>query len=720
MLLQLILVVGCCAGLAAATSGSTRSPVEQVVQLLTDLKSKLELDEKSEQQVYDKFACWCEKTTARKAAAITEAQEELRILGQTMLTLKGKIATIVSEIEQLAQAIKASEEALAEALAVREKQNTEYQAATAEMKLALVALQQAITVLKSATAGSSFLQQGTHAISAVQRVVELLPTSAVLSPKQESFLSEFVSMTGGSTYAPQSITVQGILENMYQNFARDTQDATQEEATRNRDYELFKEEKEALLKTLNEEKTTKEGLKAEAETLLADTTQNYDDTEGQKKADIDFFDQTKAACEAKHEEWVTRSDLRSQEIEGVAKAIEILSSDEARELFNTAIKEGKETHADESYDTGSITSLLQLSGGNTVSIPAYKMLRESARKAHSLRLASLAVRVQATKVGHFDEVVKAIDEMIKTLQAEDAADIAKRDQCKEEYQKINSTIADLSWSIEKNQAAIDKLERLIADLSEERIQTIEDIKAVEQEMKQLTLERKAENEAFLQAKSEDQAVIKLLAEARTVLTEYYTKHSIELGPIQGDVKGLAFNQQGPFFNISADQAPEADFSDKGSRKHETKDIVSIMTMLIEDVADEIKNAMKAEENAQLEYEHMMALASKLKEELEEKVLNLETMIAQREEEKDTETSHMITNQKDLKDEHDYKASIKNDCDWIIGAFTERAKKRVAEMDGLVGAKEYLAGAQASLLATNNAKGLDDSALSNVEFLGIAQ
>lgn len=717
MLLQLILA-GCCAVLAAATRENTRSPVEKVVQLLTDLKSKLELDEKSEQQVYDKYACWCEKTTARKAAAITEAQEELRSLGQTMLTLKGKIATLVSEIEQLAQAIKASEEALAEALAVREKQNAEYQAATAEMKLALVALQQAITVLKGAS-GGSFLQQGTHAISAVQRVVELLPTSAILTAKQESLLSEFVSMTGGSKYAPQSLSVQGILENMYQNFARDTQDATQEEATRNRDYELFKEEKEAQLKTLKEEKATKEGEKAEAETLLADTTQNYDDTEAQKKADIEFFDQTKAACEAKHEEWVTRSDLRSQEIEGVAKAIEILSSDEARELFNTAIKEGKETKADDSYDTGSITSLLQLSGGNAVSMPAYKMLRESARKAHSLRLASLAVRVQATKVGHFDEVVKAIDEMIKTLQAEDAADIAKRDQCKEEYQKINSTIAELSWAIEKNQAAIDKLQRLIEDLTSEKIQTIADIGAVEEEMRQLTAERKAENEAFLQAKSEDQAVIKLLAQARTVLTEYYTKHSIELGPIQGDVKGLAFDQQGPVFNISADQAPEADFSDSGSHKHETKDIVSIMTMLIEDVAHEIKNAMKAEEGAQLEYEKIMALALKLKEELEDKVVNLETMIAERQEEKDTEEHRMLANQESIKDEKNYKASIKNDCDWIIRAFSERAKKRAAEMDGLVGAKEYLAGAQASLLATSKARGLDDSALSNVQFLGIS-
>jgi hypothetical protein len=49
---------------------------------LTELKSQLEMDEKVEQQIYDKFACWCEKTTARKAKAIEDAQASLRRLGQ--------------------------------------------------------------------------------------------------------------------------------------------------------------------------------------------------------------------------------------------------------------------------------------------------------------------------------------------------------------------------------------------------------------------------------------------------------------------------------------------------------------------------------------------------------------------------------------------------------------------------------------------------------------
>mmetsp|Transcript_68774 Transcript_68774/g.120443 ORF Transcript_68774/g.120443 Transcript_68774/m.120443 type:complete len:121 (+) Transcript_68774:95-457(+) len=48
-------------------------------------------------------------------------------------------------------------------------------------------------------------------------------------------------------------------------------------------------------------------------------------------------------------------------------------------------------------------------------------------------------------------------------------------------------------------------------------------------------------------------------------------------------------------------------------------------------------------------------------------------------------------------EEKYHSEIKPDCDWIIGAFDKRAEARAAEMTGLTQAKEYLAGAQSSLL-----------------------
>merc|ERR1712194_931428 len=202
---------------------------------------------------------------------------------------------------------------------------------------------------------------------------------------------------------------------------------------------------------------------------LADTQQIYDDTAEQKAADIAFFDVTKSGCLSKHEAWTTRSELRDEEIAG--------------------IKEGKETGASNSYDTGRDVSFIQVFDMNNQAAPAskaYSALKKQATASHSLRLAALAVKVRTAKVGHFDKVVESITTMIQTLKEEDLADIEKRDQCKEEYLKIESTIKNVTWLIEKNDAKIAKLTKLIELRQKQKAETIENIQDVDDLMAQLT------------------------------------------------------------------------------------------------------------------------------------------------------------------------------------------------------------------------------------------
>mmetsp|Transcript_125658 Transcript_125658/g.305240 ORF Transcript_125658/g.305240 Transcript_125658/m.305240 type:complete len:729 (-) Transcript_125658:68-2254(-) len=713
------------APLATASRFQAGSPVEKVVNLLKDLKAKIEADGKTEQQGYDKYACWCEKTTKRKADAISAAQDDLRELGQGMLGLKGEIATLASEIAELSENIKANKAAQAEATSIRQKENTAYMAETTEMKEVLNALERAILVLQEGTKPSAFLQQGSAARAALQAVVNALPVSAAVKPEQVSMLSELVG--GSAKYAPQSWTVQGILGDMYDTFSADLESATDTEATRNKNYEALIHNKTQQLNAMKTEKAEKEGSKAQAEGLLADKTQSYDDTEAQKQADIAFFDETKSACESKHNEWGTRSELRAEELDGIKKALEILTADDARALFSSAIKAGKETYVDNSYDAGvSIATLLQVSDDASEGAPAthaYAALKTSATATHSLRLAALAIRVREAKVGHFDGVIASIDSMMSTLREEDAADIAKRDQCKSEYQKIASKVADLEWKIRNNEAKIVKIEDMIQQRDAEKTQTIADIQAVEDQMEAMTAQRTSENQDFLSAKREDQAAIQLLDQAKAVLSRYYTQNEIEMGPIQGSVKGLALQQQQPDFEVSQFEAPDATFAGKGSRKGQAKNIVSVLTMLIEDLTDEIRNGMKDEQAAQLQYESAMRVAQQLKADLEAKKLSLEEAIARLTTEKGEEESLKTANEGEHQDEVDYKARITPDCDWILGAFQHRAEHRATEMAGLVKAKEFLAGyqpGQAALLDRSHAAPFDDGALASLKFLGLRQ
>merc|ERR1719281_2369744 len=106
--------------------GSQGSPVSRVIELIQDLKAKIESDGKKEQAAYDKFACWCEKTLAKKADAISEAKDLISETEILIKKLKGEIASHGAEIAQLNKDIAQNKEAQKEAKSVRDKEYADY------------------------------------------------------------------------------------------------------------------------------------------------------------------------------------------------------------------------------------------------------------------------------------------------------------------------------------------------------------------------------------------------------------------------------------------------------------------------------------------------------------------------------------------------------------------------------------------------------------------
>merc|ERR1719345_557346 len=210
-----------------------------------------------------------------------------------------------------------------------------------------------------------------------------------------------------------------------------------------------------------------------------------------------------------------------------------------------------------------------------------------------------------------------------------------RDECKNTFLEIESTVKDLAWKIRKNEAKIDKLEKLIAAREEEKAKTIEEIEDVTAQMEAMEKQRKEENEAFLAKKSDDEGAIELLEMAKKALATYYKENKLPV-----------LLEQGPDFKRSEDAAPDFEFSGKGKRSGESKGIVSLMSMLIEDLEDEIKNGIKDEAKTPEEFEADMKAAENLKEELIEKKVNLIDTIARREEEKTDEHEDMSVNHGD--------------------------------------------------------------------------
>merc|ERR1719261_1870425 len=538
--------------------------------------------------------------------------------------------------------------------------------------------------------------------SEVSHVVELLPMNTKLAPKDLALVSAFTAdpesyydqkADAKASYSPASATIQGILKDMYDTFTADLERITEDEASAQKAFEDLMATKAKELATLKATLEKKEAAKAEAEKMLADAAQELADTTAQMKEDTKFFDEMTVACKSKADEWGERSRLRTEEIAGINKALEVLTSDEARELFNRSIKPGMETNK----------FFLQLDEEteNSPRLKAFKALKRQATKSHSLRLAALAASVRSA--GQFDVVIAEIDKMIKVLKDEEAEDIDQRDWCKE-------TTFEKEQEKSRYEAKIVKLTEKKEELEAAIIETDAQILSTHEDLDQMEATRTEENAQFKQAKSDDEAAIELLGQAIEHLSAYYKNNKIEMGPIQGSVKGLL---QEPEFAVDPDQAPDATFTGKGSRKNESKGIISILTMIKEDLEEEIANGMKAEEMSQQEYAKAKAAALKLIATLEEKKTNLEEAKAETDVKiGDAETLQEET-EKLLKSKEEELADMKPNCDWIMKAFETRREKRKAEMEGLLQAKSYLSGAAPSML--EKSVDFDDNVLPKINF-----
>merc|ERR1719231_2143178 len=171
----------------------------------------------------------------------------------------------------------------------------------------------------------------------------------------------------------------------------------------------------------------------------------------------------------------------------------------------------------------------------------------------------------------------------------------------------------------------------------------------------------ARNEAhsvYQGKKADDEGASKLLAAAIESLSAFYKNNEIETGPVQGSINLL--QKRAPVFEVSADQAPDASFSSAGKSAGASKGIISTLTMIKEDLDDEITNGVKEEEGDQVEFEAQLAAAKKLKQDLIDKKTNLEEAISADNDEIDAHEEEKADRQADLDAEKEYLWSIKPD------------------------------------------------------------
>jgi len=369
---------------------------------------------------------------------------------------------------------------------------------------------------------------------------------------------------------------------------------------------------------------------------------------------------------------------------------------------------------------GHAQSFLQVgeeSDVQAVTQKAYKLIQSSASKSHSLRLAMLAVHTRTAKSGHFDVVITQIDNMVVTLKNEGIADKAKLDECKVELVKTHKKQKALQWEIKNEEAAIADDTRTIHGDNITILDSQAEINASVAFRAKITSDRNASHEQFKQERIDDTVAINLLTLSKAKLTAFYDAQKVSMGPMEG---AAMMESAEPVFD-RGDAAPDATLSKKDNNKGAKKAIISLMDYIIEDLKSEISEDTVDEKKSLIEYEESTKTAQDLEAGLQSKIGQSNSDITVQNTDITEITGVERTNEQKLQAQVDYEAGIRPDCDWMIKAFEPRAKARLQENDGLIEAKELLAGKMA-LLQSNKATVQEDTnvgdKLKNIRFLNV--
>lgn len=635
-------------------------PVSKVINLLKDMLKELEKDAEQDEEIYDKMACWCETNEKEKTKSIAEAEARIEDLKTKIEQYAALSAQLASEIKNLEKEVEENQNSLAKATAIREKQLAEFTAEEKDLLQSISALKAAVTVLGKHQS-ASFLQVNVNNIkgdlqNAINRHMDLL--KGAILPSQRKAVMAFIQ-TPAPEYAPQSGEIFGILEQMKETFEANLASSQKEEATNQKAYDELKAAKEEEIQAGQEQIDAKVQQKAETDEKHAVAKTDKEDTEASLDADQQFLAMLKEKCAMSDDEWDERQKTRQLEMEAVSKALEILSGDDAHDLFTKTFN---------FMETASSASSLRRD-------EASKLLSQAGLKLHSPRLSNLASSV---KLDAFTKVKKAIDDMIAELLQEKADEIKHKDFCTEEFNTNLLQTEDKTREKKDLIAQIEDLDMEIKALGEAIDKLKAEIKEMQVQMKRAGENREKENKVFQTTVSDQRATQQLLKAALKVLEGFYKQKA-----------AAALVQQEP-----VGPAPPPGFDKYENNKH-SGGVMEMISMIMADAKKVEEEAIRSEEDAQKAYEDFVKDTNKSIKAKGEDIVNKSETKAKSEDARVEANKAKEAVLVELDQLAEYKNELHASCDFVMKNFELRQTARDEEVEALRKAKSILSGAKFS-------------------------
>jgi len=658
-----------------------QSRVSKVVTLLKDMLVQLEKEAEEDQEIYDNMVCWCTTNDKEKVKAIDDAEAHIEDLTTEIEELTALAARLNTEIANLEEEIAKNTAALEKAKAMREKQLAEFGQMESDTLTSIDQLGGAIAALSkhhpaALLSGASLLQTtdrlkkerdqlrniAATVQHAMQKNAQLL--QGVLTPSQKDEITAFLQgpTSGAGSYAPASGQIFGILKQMKETFESDLSEAQKNEKQSQLAYEELKAAKEAEIAAAQEQVATKTQELATAEEKKALAEQDKADTMESLSADQKYLVNLKEKCSLTDKEFEERLKTRQLEMQAVSKAMAVLSSDDAKDLFSSTfsfVQKGADVKSKRRAD-------------------ASKMLAMLARKHNNPHLMTLAMKI---KLDAFTKVKQAIDDMVAELEKQQADEIKKKDYCVDSFNENEKQTneftrqkTDLETLIEDLTMKIEELAKAIKTLKEEVLE-------MQTQMKKAGEDRDKENKEFQQTVAEQRATQILLTKALDVLKGFYEKAAL----VQLRKKGK--EPAGP--------PPPPGFKKGQGQGDAASGVMAMITQIIEDAKAMEEEALKGEADALAAYETFVTDTNLSIEEKSKEIVAKSEEKAKTEAEKveaEEQKASVVAELESLESEN---ADLHKECDYLLKNFDVRQTARGEEIEALKQAKAILSGSKFS-------------------------
>merc|ERR1719316_2648890 len=483
----------------------------------------------------EEYTKWCDSESNEKEDAITSHKRTIGDLEAEIADATARISELGTEVEELAGKISGAESELSEATKLREEEKAAFAASESELVDTVDSLERALVVLKRGQ--TSFLQardQDTlkKMTTSLSKIIEAnwvnkedkaVVQSLLQSTSEEN--DEDLSLqpqAKTSSYQSQGSGILDTISDMKEKAESTLSDARAAEMKANHEYEMLKQNLEMQISTMkkrmSEATTEKSGLedaKATAEEELSSTKKTLADDEK-------YVEELKQNCSMKAQEWATRQKDAAGELAAIAKAKEVLES--GVKVFLQVSTKAK-AHATDASDEKRARLMAVLA-----------KLEESDKSYFFMQVKSEA------QGGPFDKVKGLIESMIMRLEKQAAEEAEAKAFCDTETEKSKAKQAELTATSDKSQVRIEKATATIAELKEQ-IKTLQEQTAeMDAAQAEATALRSKEKDEFLKASKDYKDSADAVANAISVLQEYYSSASFvqvkeepELGGAKTDI-----------------------------------------------------------------------------------------------------------------------------------------------------------------------------------------